>query len=422
MSFTHNRVFVTGATGFLGKVLLEELFRLKAELSIHEVVLLIRPSKTLNASERFAEIAKSPCFDNLYQGWTDSVQVLEGDLSLPRCGLEDAIYTSLCETTTHIIHTAACIKFDSSVDEALSANVDSSLHILRLAKDCPDLCQLVITSSAYVSPPQAGPIYESLVALPRPAWSLLEDLRSGALGKLEAIELTGHPNIYSLSKCLAEHIICETKGCLPLSIVRPSIICAALEYPSPGWIDSHAAFAGIALGFANDILKVVNGRHDAKLDIVPVDKVAACLIDEAFPMEEREYEPPQPRIVFSVATTTQSLTLGEACQMLEAFFKKGGFRYIGPMGGYTFDIQHFLHHYLRLQLAAAASRLSGNRVKEAAAIKALRLLKGMNNAFGPYASNTHDFRPHQSKIRFDAKDYLQLVCEGVSQNLLHSKL
>ncbi|KAI6363581.1 hypothetical protein MCOR25_005864 [Pyricularia grisea] len=422
MSLTHNRVLVTGATGFLGKVLLEELFRLKTELSIHEVVLLIRPSKTLSASERFAEIAKKPCFANLYKGWTDSVRVVEGDLTLPRCGLEDAVYASLCETTTHIIHTAACIKFDTSVNEALSANVDSSLHILRLAKGCRDLRQLVITSTAYVTPPQDGPIYESLVPLPRPAWSLLEDLRSGALGKSEAIELTGHRNIYSLSKCLAEHIICETKGSLPLSIVRPSIICAALEYPRPGWIDSHDAFAGIALGFANDVLKVINGRPEAKLDIVPVDKVAACLIDEAFPRKEREYETPQPRIIFSVATTTQSLTLGEACQMMEAFFKKGRFRYIGPMGGYTFDIQQFLHHYLRLQIAAAASRLSGNRAKEAAAMKAIKVLKGMNNVFGPYASNTHDFRPHQPKVRFDAKNYLQLVCEGVSQNLLHAKL
>ncbi|KAH6983841.1 hypothetical protein EDB80DRAFT_518090, partial [Ilyonectria destructans] len=71
-------------------------------------------------------------------------------------------------------------------------------------------------------------------------------------------------------------------GCLPVTIVRPSIMCAALHHPVPGWIDSKAAFAGIVLGFSSGVLRVVNGRPETKLDIVPVDVVAGCLIHEAF--------------------------------------------------------------------------------------------------------------------------------------------
>lgn len=416
-----NTVLVTGATGFLGKVVLEELFRLRANYSVSKVILLIRPSGNQTASERFARVKQSQCFDNLHRDWAEGVEVVEGDLALRSCDMGEEVYNRLRKTVTHIIHTAGCIKFDSEVADAVSSNIDSSLHVLALAKDCDNLQQLVMTSTAYVTPPQKGPIYERLVELPRSASTIIAALRSGVLSKAQAIELTGHPNIYSLSKCLGEHIVCQSRGCLPLTIVRPSIICAALDYPRPGWIDSKAAFAGLVLGFGSGVLKVINGHRTTRMDVVPVDKVAACLLEETFRFDERGFERPQARIVFSVATTEQSLTLGESCTMLEAFFQKGAFQYIGPKG-FAFGVQHFFHHYLRLQLAGVACRVRGDKSKELAIKKARRLVRGMNVVFGPYTNNTHDFRPTQPTVEFDPKQYLRIVCQGVYENLMYAKL
>ncbi|RBA14424.1 hypothetical protein FPRO05_03216 [Fusarium proliferatum] len=418
---SHNVVLVTGATGFLGKVVVEELLRLRTSNDIQQVILLIRKKSPLDAKARFTQqIAVSPCFKFLPHSWVDYIQVVEGDLSGFQCGLEEDEYNKVCKTVTHIIHTAACIKFDSSVSDAISSNVDSARNVLSLAKDCNSLRRLVITSTAYVTPPQEAPIYESLVELPRPASRLINELKAGAIGKQQAIAATGHPNIYSLSKCLAEHLICETKGSLPVTIVRPSIICAALQHPIAGWIDSKAAFGGLVLGFASGVLRVIDGRPDARLDIVPVDVVAGHLIREAFRESCEDIERPNTRIVFSVSTKERSLSLGEACKLLEGFFKQS-FRYIGPQG-YALQLHQFLHHYLPLYMYAMASRLKGNIKSEKAAKRSWRIVSGMNVVFSPYTNYTYDFRPLEPPASFDRDEYIRTVCNGVQSNLMRSRL
>ncbi|KAM5358674.1 hypothetical protein ACJA88_015307 [Fusarium oxysporum] len=418
---SHKIVLVTGATGFLGKVVVEELLRLRETHDIQQVILLIRKKGPLNAKARFAQqISSSPCFSLLPKNWAESVQVMEADLASFRCGLGDNEYSQICDAVTHIIHTAACIKFDSEVSDAISSNVDSSRNVLSLSKDCDKLQRLVVTSTAYVTPPQEGPIYESLVDLPRPASRLINELKTGVIGKQQAIAATGHPNIYSLSKCLAEHLICETKGSLPVTIVRPSIICAALEHPMSGWIDSKAAFGGLVLGFGSGVLRVIDGRPDAKLDIVPVDVVAGCLIREAFRTSCEDIERPKTRIVFSVSTKERSLTLGEACRLLERFFK-GSFQYIGPQG-HALQFYQFLHHYFPLHLDAVSNRLKGNMTGEKAAKRSWRIVSGMTAVFSPYTNYTYDFRPLELPASFDSDEYIRTICSGVQRNLMRSKL
>ena len=60
---------------------------------------------------------------------------------------------------------------------------------------------------------------------------------------------------------------------IPLLILRPSILAAALEEPVPGWTDSITNLGGIVLTVGIGILKdfVVNPNLIA--DIVPVDFV-----------------------------------------------------------------------------------------------------------------------------------------------------
>ena len=53
-------------------------------------------------------------------------------------------------------------------------------------------------------------------------------------------------NVYSYSKALCEQLLkteCEAHG-IPLAIVRPSIVSAAINEPFPGWVDDFNGATG----------------------------------------------------------------------------------------------------------------------------------------------------------------------------------
>jgi alcohol-forming fatty acyl-CoA reductase len=422
MATPSNVVLVTGAAGFLGKVVLEELVRQKDALFVGSIILLIRPKHGETARQRFDKtIASSLCFGALPEGWEKSVEVIDSDLALPRCGLADVDFQHITDTATHIIHAAGCVKFNSTLSEVLSSNTYGALSLVELARSCRRLHRIVTTSTAYVSHPGA-PALAQLVPLPLPVAVLYEELNTGRLSKEDALALTGHPNVYSLSKCLAEHLIFERRGNLPVTIVRPSIISAALRYPEPGWIDSRAAFAGLVLCFGNGILKVVNGRGDTKLDIIPVDEVASCLIREVFqPAAVAETLSPA-RIAFSVATSRYSLSIKEICQLLQEFFHQAPatrgrrFRFIGR--GWLFKFNEALYHSAPLTLHSVICRFKGKSELRRQSDKALKIVKAMNVAFSHYTRRTYEFQSEGPAAQLDPRQYIEVVCEGVCQHLM----
>jgi len=44
--------------------------------------------------------------------------------------------------------------------------------------------------------------------------------------------------VYSFTKAVAEHLLRDERGHLPLVIVRPSIVTPAWKEPLPGWTDN----------------------------------------------------------------------------------------------------------------------------------------------------------------------------------------
>lgn len=53
------------------------------------------------------------------------------------------------------------------------------------------------------------------------------------------------PNTYTYTKAMAEQVLEKESGNVPLAIVRPSIVSAALKEPFPGWIDNLNGMTGI---------------------------------------------------------------------------------------------------------------------------------------------------------------------------------
>lgn len=63
-------IFITGATGYVGKILLEKI--LYEFPQIKKVFIVIRPKQDKSFAQRFQEIFASPCFDRLKTKYTEN--------------------------------------------------------------------------------------------------------------------------------------------------------------------------------------------------------------------------------------------------------------------------------------------------------------------------------------------------------------
>lgn len=456
-----NVILVTGFTGFVGKVVVETLFRCRARFPFDKVVLLVRANKTKSARERFLDLAKSsPCFGLLPSGWTDDVRVVEGDMATDDCGITDqSDATYLYENVTHIIHCAASISFMAAADVLLRENMGSSRSLLVLARRCRRLRHVVLTSTAYVTPWSAEPIQEQLVPIPVPAAELCERLLSGTMSGDDALKLTGHPNLYTLTKCLAEHVVAESRGELPLTIVRPSIVSAAWQHPMPGWVDSYAGATGIFTGVWTGVLRVVSGELHSGLDIVPVDNVAmslvsTCLTDVpqiekesgsslSYPLRifhatagfEHNISAAQGKLTFD--PSSQSYPIGLANQQQKTVYRimaskrlpahptmKPSLRYHGQHA-LLLPLADFVHQAVPVALGRAWAAVSGNAEMSRNLARARRMQQSCNRYFAHFESHAYDFRSSPAPSRellldagFEADEYLERVFRGAARFLL----
>jgi alcohol-forming fatty acyl-CoA reductase len=417
-------ILLTGVTGFLGKVVLEELFRRRDEYRLDKVIILTRPKRGQKPEIRLLkEIVSSPCFANLPTGWVDSVQVVEGDLALPNCGIEELLLEKVCGEITPIIHCAGCVSFESPILEAIAANVTTSVNICDLAEDCPNLQRLTTTSTAYVQPHKSGPIYEELVSLPYPATELLEDIRLHPENEADILRFTSHQNTYTLTKCMAEHLIMERNDTLPITIIRPSIISANRSFPFRGWIDSHSAFAGFVAAFGLGILHVIDGDPKARGDIVPVNDVARRLVDETLYAKASS---DKPRIVHAAAGLRNSIKWNAGVATITKYFEgrlaeSGRAAKLNYFG--TRNLFYHFHDIVRQRLPFLMTELyfefRGDVKMQLKTARMARLVEMINRVFPYFVHHTFDFRLEDELLGdFDTEEYLRVVCLGVEKYLL----
>ena len=105
----------------------------------------------------------------------------------------------------------------------------------------------------------------------------------------------GWPNIYTYTKSLGEQLVAAETG-IVRSIVRPSIVESAMDYPFPGWNEGFTTTAPI-------IFLVLKGQTQIPandkliLDITPVDQVASVMLAVS-----AEACVAEPKLVYQAAT------------------------------------------------------------------------------------------------------------------------
>jgi thioester reductase-like protein len=186
-------IFLTGATGLVGRYLLRDLL-----LAGHRVGVLARDTRTATAAERVAELTAF---------WGESLGtdlprpvVLGGDLRAPGLGLSAADRRWLARTYGAVVHAAASVSFRPSPDgEPWATNVDGTQHLLDLCAAL-GLAELHHVSTAFVCGDRRDRVYE-------------HELDRGQ----------GFHNDYERSKFEAERRVRQAPG-IRATVYRPAVI------------------------------------------------------------------------------------------------------------------------------------------------------------------------------------------------------
>lgn len=242
-------IFVTGGTGFLGKVLIEKLLR--SCDGVRSIIILLRPKRGLSCEQRFAEFTKNPVFERIRKKTPERMNKVEyifGDINLPQVGLGDQDLQRLTEEVSIVFHVAATVRFNESLQDAANLNTLGTKRIMELCTKMNCLKSIVHVSTAYSNPlrknvgelvyPPHCPVNEDVFlkcinVLPGEVFNMMTDKFQGQ-----------HPNTYTLTKSMAEQIVAGFGQTLPISIVRPSIVTSSIEEPFPGWIDNVYGITG----------------------------------------------------------------------------------------------------------------------------------------------------------------------------------
>lgn len=336
-TMANRHVLLIGVTGFIGKVWLVNL--LENIPGIRKITLLIRKNRTTSAQRRFEKIVEdSPAFDTLHERHgrqlgaflKEKVEVLEGDVSLPGLGLDEATQTRLQKSLDLIVNSAGLTDFNPDLRDAIASNVDSTLHLLEFLRKC-NHAGLMHLSTCYVVGMRDGRVSEVLQdnynpandprfdaeheiaslretirnvearaespeldkALRRQALGRSGDEASAPAAELEGVlkrnrarwarnrltrvgmrraQYLGWPNTYTFTKSLGESLLARRGRELPIAIVRPSIVESSERSPFSGWNEGINTSGPLSYLLGTNFRQLPSNARKC-LDVIPVDMV-----------------------------------------------------------------------------------------------------------------------------------------------------
>ena len=240
-------VLLTGATGFLGAFLLRDLLE-QTRVRVHCLVRAANPAAGMG---RVAENLRQ--YGLWREGFASRIDVVPGDLSAPRLGLDDATFQRLAEVDA-IYSNGALLSFVGSYGDLRASHVNGTREILRLASS--GRAKAVHHVSSIV-------VYDSFAYRGR---AIPESTRP--------LESRGHHLGYAQCKWVSEALIWEAaaRG-IPVTVHRPGFIAGSGSNGAWNTADlvCRLTKAIIELGCMPDDLAI-------DIDCSPVDYVSRSIL------------------------------------------------------------------------------------------------------------------------------------------------
>eukprot|EP00099_Drosophila_melanogaster_P005633 NP_001246512.1 uncharacterized protein Dmel_CG30427, isoform G [Drosophila melanogaster] len=267
-------IFITGASGFMGKVLLEKL--LYSCHSLKEVIIICRPKRGKAPETRLEEMFKLPIFQRIKDERPEMlkrVTIYQGDVTFDQLGLSGESLKHVTENTNIVFHMAATLKLEGNLRDAIDMNLLGTRRALNVAKEMKQLEAFIHLSTAFCNCDQ-DVMYEKVYEFPHKPEDLMRLAEWMDVKTLDAITpdlLKPHPNTYTYSKRLAELLVRDHYESMPVIIARPSIVTPAVAEPLPGWVDNMNGPTGVLIGAGKGVIRSMICNGELKSEVIPVD-------------------------------------------------------------------------------------------------------------------------------------------------------
>ncbi|XP_061372165.1 fatty acyl-CoA reductase 2, chloroplastic-like [Gastrolobium bilobum] len=306
------KFFITGATGFLAKVLIEKILR--TEPDVGKMYLLIKAENKEAAIERLqSEIINTELFRCLRQIHGKSYQAfmlsklvpVVGNICESNLGLDEDSSDVIADEVDVIVNSAANTTFDERYDTAININTKGPCRLMGIAKKCKKLKLFLQVSTAYVNGQTHGRIMERPFSIED--CTVRENFMSEVSPKiLPTLDIEGEINLvsnykgniehnflaqemrelglerarrygwqdtYVFTKAMGEMMINKLREDIPVVIIRPSVIESTFREPFPGWMEGNRMMDPIVLCYGKGQLTGFLVDPNGVLDVVPADMV-----------------------------------------------------------------------------------------------------------------------------------------------------
>ncbi|XP_025160242.1 putative fatty acyl-CoA reductase CG5065 isoform X1 [Harpegnathos saltator] len=313
--YTGQSIFITGGSGFLGKILIQKLLR--SCIDITTIYILIRPKRENNIEDRLNNIFGNVVFDQLkveVPNFRSKIVPIKGDFSVDKLGLSDYDENLLRQNVSIVFHVGATVRFTEDIKIATTINTSSTDYLLHMAKNMKKLKAFIYVSTAYANS-HLKHIEEYFYTYPidyQTLRTLTRDLKSEEVSKKIVEHFPEYMNTYVFTKAMAESLIRDTSEELPIGVFRPAIVVSPAEEPLIGWTDNYFGPVGLIAYYFKGITKYLWIDSKCTANLVPVDKTINALIVSAWDVFNKSKRRSEGTLIYNyVSSNDAPLTWGK---------------------------------------------------------------------------------------------------------------